>query len=596
MSANNSSVIVRLRLLGRQAFAAEARSSANSLSTLQRAGKGLNSTFKTLATGAGVLALAVGAGTAAIAMMGAKTNQTQDAQRVSFTALLKSKAKAASMMRQIQQLALDSPILDPATTGDAVRMLMAYGINAGKVIPLVKSLGDMSAASGKAIAEVMPRAALALGQIEGKGKLQAQEMNQLAESVGLSRKAIRKELHMTAKDFEDTFKPGKNIKSAVAIPAIMRAMTNQSAGAADMLAKTTAGRISRGKEVMALAAGDFTRPFYDEIGKLATKAGDTLSRLQASGGVKGFSRGLFSGQKTGAVRHGRDIDFSEKGRAQNTGAKIREQLDKIGRGALDAGKQFLDAFKPAQPFLKNVLLPLLKGLAVGVGGNVLFAFKGVLAVIKPVMSVLGWIGTKIGPNAKKTFEGVGKAVGFVFGGAILKVLGMMGKLGFVFRLMRGPIRLIEKMISGLGRIFKSQAMTGGMMRFGDLLKGVSEKFHWILSPILAIIAAAKKLGLLGGDDKKKPAAPVSHAFNGRKPRAPTARDRRNTQRVHKRQNDAVDDAFGDGFVAPLGGRNRLSNAPAPVIHNHLHARVQIDGRDTHRSTVKVERRNQDAKP
>lgn len=209
---------------------------------------------------------------------GAEYNKMQDAQMVAFTTLLKSRAAAQEMMKDIQDLALESPVLDPGSTGDAARMLMAYGLSAQQVLPMVKALGDMSAASGKSIAEVMPRGAMALGQVASKGKLQAEELNQLAESVGLSRDRIREALGMSRDEFEQSFTPGNSIPADVAIPAIQKAMEGQSKGAAELLSKTTAGQISQLREVMARELGNQTRPWYDAFGDTAGGVASILNR------------------------------------------------------------------------------------------------------------------------------------------------------------------------------------------------------------------------------------------------------------------------------------------------------------------------------
>jgi tape measure domain-containing protein len=216
-----SRALVRLRLIGAGLFVKDARRAERALRELDGAGRssgrglgrvgaGSSAAQKTFggihAAAAGAAGMVARFGNVAAIGLGiaggaaAKTafdyNKMIDGQTVAFTTLLGSQKKAAAFMQQIQDLALKSPVLDPRQTGDAARLLMAFGISAKNTLPYVKALGDMSAATGKDIAEVMPRGAKALGQIASKGKLQAEELNQLAESVGISRKAIRKELGM----------------------------------------------------------------------------------------------------------------------------------------------------------------------------------------------------------------------------------------------------------------------------------------------------------------------------------------------------------------------------------------------------------------
>ncbi len=128
---------------------------------------------------------------------------------VAFTTFLGSERKARKMVREIAALAKASPVLDPATTGNAVSLLMAFNVGAKESMRLVKALGAASAASGRSIQEVMPRAALAIGQIKAKGKLSAEEMNQLAESVNVGRGSIAKQLGMTSRQLRGDVRAGQ---------------------------------------------------------------------------------------------------------------------------------------------------------------------------------------------------------------------------------------------------------------------------------------------------------------------------------------------------------------------------------------------------
>lgn len=218
-------------------------------------------------------------GLKAAAAAGFEFNRTIDSQRIGFTTMLGSQEEARDMMREIQGLAMRSPILDPKSTGEAARRLMAFGVAQGSVIEYTEALGDMAAATGNSIQEVLPMGARALGQIASKGKLQTEELNQLAESVGLSRKAIRKELGMTVEEFESTFTPGNNIMADKALPAIIRAMRKQSGGAAKALSETTAGEIDAARERFAKRMGQVTRPIYDAAGDVIGNVSKDLDRI-----------------------------------------------------------------------------------------------------------------------------------------------------------------------------------------------------------------------------------------------------------------------------------------------------------------------------
>lgn len=154
--------------------------------------------------------------------------------------------------------------------------------------------------------------------------------------------------------------------------------------------------------------------------------------------------------------------------AQVVGAKVRQVLDRVGKGAValakravpalrDAFSQVLDAIKPATPFLQNVLLPLLKGVAIGVIGGVVAAFKIAVPVIKILAIAFGAVGKVLRPF-RGVIQGVGIVIGFVFGGPLLKAISGLGKLGKVFRLLRVPIEVANGAVRGAARVI------GGVVR------------------------------------------------------------------------------------------------------------------------------------
>jgi hypothetical protein len=152
----------------------------------------------------------------------------------------------------------------------------------------------------------------------------------------------------------------------------------------------------------------------------------------------------------------------------------------------DVVGQVLDALKPAQPFLENVLIPLFKGVAIGVIGGVVGAFKVLVPVIKIVMTVLGALGKVLAPY-KGIIEKIGMVVGVVFGGAILKVISLLGKLGGVFRVVGGaakvlgiPLRILTGAVRGVFRVVS--VLIGGfvdaitlMGRVGSTFTGMGRK-------------------------------------------------------------------------------------------------------------------------
>ena len=125
--------------------------------------------FKWVAAGAAALGIAA-------VTMSAKMDMTQR----SFEVLTGSADMAKQHLSDLQNFAATTPF---EFTGlvDASKKLQAYGFEVNAVIPIMQVLGDsaMSVGLGQ---EGIDRLTLALGQMNAKGKISAEEMRQIAET------------------------------------------------------------------------------------------------------------------------------------------------------------------------------------------------------------------------------------------------------------------------------------------------------------------------------------------------------------------------------------------------------------------------------
>ncbi|QUI93630.1 tape measure protein [Prevotella denticola] len=110
-------------------------------------------------------ALAAGA-IGAITKIGAEAEQTA----VAFTTLVGSESKAKGMLSEIAKFAAESPFGKLDLTENAKTMLN-FGVETGKVLPLLKQLGDISGGNKQALQSL----SLVLGQVSAAGKLAGQD-------------------------------------------------------------------------------------------------------------------------------------------------------------------------------------------------------------------------------------------------------------------------------------------------------------------------------------------------------------------------------------------------------------------------------------
>jgi tape measure domain-containing protein len=126
----------------------------------------------------GGLALA-GMGASAVAF-GVKTASGNEQATIAFTTMLGSAQKAHALLKQLQQFAATTPFEFPELQTAAAN-LISVGIDANKVIPIMKTLGDVTSGMGTG-AEGIKRAVVALQQMNAAQAIHAQDLNQLRDA------------------------------------------------------------------------------------------------------------------------------------------------------------------------------------------------------------------------------------------------------------------------------------------------------------------------------------------------------------------------------------------------------------------------------
>jgi len=129
------------------------------------------------------LAVGMGAVTVALAGLGGASVMTAGQfamTRRAFESMLGSGKLADKLLRDLAQFAAKTPFEFKGLT-DSAKRLVAYGFEADQIVPILRRVGDAAAGVGLNN-EGIERITLALGQMQGKGKVSTQEMNQLGET------------------------------------------------------------------------------------------------------------------------------------------------------------------------------------------------------------------------------------------------------------------------------------------------------------------------------------------------------------------------------------------------------------------------------
>ena len=180
------------------------------------------------------------AGVASI-KMAADMEQTTTA----FETLLGSTAAAKSMVKDLSDFAARTPFQMPGITKSA-QQLLAYGFKAESVIPMLTSVGNAISSMG-GNEENMQSVIRALGQIQAKGKLSAEEMMQLSEQGINAWKYLADAAGISIGKIQSLATKGA-VSAKGAIQTILSGMNAQFAGGMDKQSQTINGLLSTIKD------------------------------------------------------------------------------------------------------------------------------------------------------------------------------------------------------------------------------------------------------------------------------------------------------------------------------------------------------------
>lgn len=190
------------------------------------------------------------------------------------SAMAKAAPIAQELQRWIEQLALQSPFTSQGVA-DAFRTSLAYGFTTKEAQRLTQAMIDFSAGSGATEAS-MSQIALALGQIQAKGKLSGQEVLQLV-NAGLSvDKILADAFGKTTAEIVAMREKGL-IPADQAIEAIVSSLENDFGGAAKAQAGTFSGLLASLEDVRSVGLREFFEGTFKAIQPLLTEFVNTIS-------------------------------------------------------------------------------------------------------------------------------------------------------------------------------------------------------------------------------------------------------------------------------------------------------------------------------
>lgn len=187
----------------------------------------------------------VGVGAAAL-----KASEGLNTAKIGFTTMLGSAEAADKMLKEIQQFAATTPFEFPDLV-QAAQKMKALGFESSQIIPTLRTVGDTAAAMGKG-KDAVDSITLALGQMQAKGKVSAEEMNQLAERGIPAWKILADSIGVSIPEAMKLAEKGA-IQASQAVPALLDGMNTQFAGSMDKMSQTLTGQWSNFKDQVTLA-------------------------------------------------------------------------------------------------------------------------------------------------------------------------------------------------------------------------------------------------------------------------------------------------------------------------------------------------------
>lgn len=197
--------------------------------------------------------------------------QVEETQ-VAFGLMMHDAERGVRLSNRLMDLAADTQ-LDFQQVNAGARKLTAYGIEAENLEYVLRGVADAAAAAGDTYA--FDRMILALGQIQTKGKLAGQEINQLAEAGINARKYLMDGLDVTREQLDQLLRAG--LPSDVAIRLILDGIQKDYEGAAEQISNTMRGLSSTIKDNFMIIGQGMLDPFFEASKGILTNIRDVLN-------------------------------------------------------------------------------------------------------------------------------------------------------------------------------------------------------------------------------------------------------------------------------------------------------------------------------
>lgn len=336
----------------------------------------------------------IAAGAAALGIASVKMNADMEMTTRAFEVLTGSSDRAKDHLAQLERFAATTPFEFPGLV-EASKKLQAYGFQTEAVIPIMEAIGNAAMAVGLG-QEGIDRITLALGQMNAKGKVSAEEMRQLAETGLPAWELLAKGIGVSVPEAMD-----KARKSAISakdgISALLMGLNSRFNGMMDKVSGEIPQSFSNMqdsvKSIMRTVGASITEAF--DLKTKMKNAADWMSEfatLAKSSGIReAFDQMVPDSLKTAIV----GISAAIVGVAVPAFALLAVNVIAATWPLLAIGVAFGTAAALIYSNWDSVG-PYFTALWNGITGLFSWAWNIISVVVEKIANAAGWVATKVG--------------------------------------------------------------------------------------------------------------------------------------------------------------------------------------------------------
>jgi tape measure domain-containing protein len=416
-----------------------------------------------------------------IAKTGVEYDAMAEQSLTAWTSILGSQNKAKDTLEQLQIMGAKTPFEFEGLDKSAKLLEMA-GFNGKDLFTTMTKVGDAVSAIG-GNDEVLQGVSMALFQISTKGKISAQEMNQLAERGIPAWQMLADGMHLSVQQVMKLSEKGK-LFAKDALPLIIDGMGNKFKGAMDKQSQSYNGLISTMKDDFKMISGELSKPLFNimkaglnEIVPLMDKFLGGLKNGGISGGLAAiFPPGMISTIKS----------ISDSVMSFISAFAKSEEVKEVFKGVVEIIQVYVGYWKQRFEDLKGFLSgawDAIKNLFTGdgnLGQTFVKIFNTVKSIALPILQdAVKFIGEKIAmvkqfwdENGAQIIQAIKNVFSII--AAIFQFIApiLLAIIKMVWESIKGVIDGALKIIMGLIKVFAG-LFTGD---FGKMWEGIKELF------------------------------------------------------------------------------------------------------------------------